>query len=556
MPTPSKPHTFLTDLYLGRFDQALFDSFPVPSATPETARLIAALSELGKSWPAAALEKEGRLPDQLRQELRELGLFGLCIPKSYGGLGLSLAQYLLVLQALAGHDLALAIIPTAHLSIGVMGLLLYGSEEQKQRYLPRAASGEMLFAYALTEPEIGSDAQHITTSASLSEDGVAYILNGRKSYITNGGYAGGLTVFAQMDPERPGFLGAFLVETATPGVRIGRELAKMGLTISSTTSITFEQVRIPRANLLGGPGDGFKIAMTILNYGRLGLGAASTGVMAQALIDMRDRAARRIQFGRPIGDFELIRAKLVQARVHGAVAEAMTFFTAHLLEHDPTSNLAIESSHAKLFGTSRAWATLNEAMQTAGGAGYLATLPYEKRLRDFRVTTIFEGTSEIHSIYPALQLFRTVGTASKGSAGLARLALRLVRGCDLPPLGREPGLHRAVAHIRRATRRINLLLAWGMMRHGHKLPERELYLARITGLSFHLYGVLCLLAMIKSRQRTGQGQERELRVLEYFLAEAEENLRSQGRLSLSKRERLLAGVFEDLAGAEVKPTEG
>jgi hypothetical protein len=137
----------------------------------------------------------------------------------------------------------------------------------------------------------------------------------------------------------------------------------------------------------------------------------------------------------------------------------------------------------------------------------------------------------------------------------SRLALRLVRGCDLPPLGRESVLHRAGAHIRRATRRINLLLAWSILRHGHKLPERELYLARITGLSIHLYGVLCLLAMINGRRRAGQETEKELRVLEYFLAEAEENLRSQGHLSLSKRERLLAGVFADLAGTEVKPTE-
>lgn len=555
MPTPPKPRAFLADLYLGRCDQALFDSFPAPAATAETARLISAVAELCKTWPAAELEKAGRLPDQLRREMRELGLFGLNIPREYGGLGLPLAQYLLVLQALAGHDLALAIIPTAHLSIGVEGILLYGSEEQKQRYLPRAASGEILFAFALTEPEIGSDAQHITTTATLSEDGQAYILNGRKSYITNGGYAGGLTVFARLAPERPGFLGAFLVETATPGVRIGRELAKMGLTISSTTAITFDQVRIPRANLLGAPGDGFKIAMSVLNYGRLGLGAASAGVMARALADMGSRAAKRIQFGRPIGEFELIRAKLVQARVHGAVAEALTFFTAHLLEHDPTGNLAIESSHAKLFGTSRAWATLNEAMQTAGGAGYLATLPYEKRLRDFRVTTIFEGTSEIHAIYPPLQLVRQFAATGRGPAGLARLALRLLRGCDLPELGREPVVRRAKAQIRRAARRINLLLAWGLLRHGRQLPERELYLARITNLSLHLYGVFCLLAMLNARRRAGQGQEKELRVLEYFLAEAEENLRSQSHLRLSKRERLLAGVFADLPGDEVKTAE-
>jgi len=557
MPTPRESSSFLADLYRGRFNRPLFEAFTPPVAAPATIRLIQAFADLCRAYPAAELERQGTLPDELRQELAQLGLFGLNIPREYGGLGLTLSQYLLVLQDLAAFDLALAIIPTAHLSIGVKGLLLFGSAEQKHRYLPRAASGEMLFAYALTEPEIGSDAQHITTSATLTADGESYILNGRKSYITNGGYAGGLTLFAQMNPARPGFLGAFIVETATPGVKIGKAMPKMGLTISSTTTITFDQVRVPRENLLGAPGDGFKIAMTILNYGRLGLGAASAGAMAQSLVEMKKRAASRTQFGRPIGDFELIRAKLVQARVHGAVAAAMTAFTAHLLERDPTGNLAIESSHTKLFGTTRAWETLNEAMQTAGGAGYLATLPYEKRLRDFRVTTIFEGTSEIHTIYPALQLLRLSGANGPSPrAALVGLAARLGRRLHLGPLGRAPEVRRAVRHVRRATRRINLLLAWGMVRHGRRLPERELFLGRITGISFHLYGLLCLLAMLAARYREGQvDQGRELRQLDYFLAEAEENLRRDGCLGLGARERLLAGVFSDLSG-DGAPTVG
>ncbi len=545
MMNPSEFKPFLAGLYLDRFQRSLFSSFSAPAASSVTTQVIAGFRELIKDFPAAELEKAGVIPEELWRGLKDLGIFGLNLPKNYGGLGLSLNQYLLVLQAISGFDLALALIPTAHLSIGVKGILLFGNDQQKEHYLPAAAAGEMLFAYALTEPETGSDAQHITTSATLSDDGESYILNGHKSYITNGGYAGGLTVFAQMDPARPGFMGAFIVETASPGVKIGRAMPKMGLAISSTTTITLDQVRIPRGNLLGAPGDGFKIAMTILNYGRLGLGAASSGVMARAVTDMRKRGAARIQFGKPIAEFELIREKIVRTRVHGAVAEAMTFFTAHLLEQTPTGNLSIESSHTKLFGTSRGWDSLYEAMQTAGGAGYLSTLPYEKRLRDFRVTTIFEGTSEIHTIYPPLYLLRLL-TGEGGSFSLPAVLRKLLRYPCFSLHFREPEMNRAVARIGRTIWRIKLMLGWGLIRHGRKLPDRELYLGRITDLSLYLYGTLCLLATIAGRRALGMDQREELRLLDYFLAEFEELGRQRGRLRLTRRERLLAGIFADL----------
>ena len=351
------------------------------------------------------------------------GVFGLTIAREYGGLGFSTAEYLRVIEELAGEDLSLAIIPLAHLSIGLKGIQLFGNEDQKRRYLPRAASGELVFAYALTEPDTGSDAQHIRTSARLTDDGQAYLLDGTKTYITNGNYAGAFTVFAQLDPQSPGTMGAFIVERGWEGVRVGADMPKMGLAVSSTTPIQFHQVRVPRENLIGNPGEGFRIAMTILNYGRLGLGASAAGLMARSLEDMRRRASTRKQFGVPIRQFELIQEKLVQARAHGFAAAAMTYHTAALLDRDPLANVMIESSHAKLYGTTRAWDTLNDALQTAGGSGYLSTLPYEKRLRDFRVTTVFEGTTEIHSIYPSLSQFRSLGKALGGRRGLARLAL-------------------------------------------------------------------------------------------------------------------------------------
>ena len=225
---------------------------------------------------------------------------------------------------MARTDMALALTPTAHLSIGIKGILLFGTEQQKATYLTQAAIGEMIFAYALTEPSVGSDAQHIQTRAALSGDGSHYILNGQKTYITNGGFAGGFTVFAQMDPEKPGFMGAFIVEAALDGVKVGGEIPKMGLKISSTTPVSFTDVLVPVQNLLGQPGDGFKIAMTILNYGRLGLGAASAGAMDQSLEDMVKRSSLRKQFGMPIREFELIQEKLVRTAAHSFAAVSMT----------------------------------------------------------------------------------------------------------------------------------------------------------------------------------------------------------------------------------------
>jgi len=210
----------------------------------------------------------------------------------------------------------------------------------------------------------------------------------------------------------------------------------MGLKASSTAPIQLKDVRVPVENLLGRPGDGFKIAMTILNYGRLALGAGAAGLMRRSLQDMVKRAASRKQFGVPINRFELIQEKMVRARVNGYVVEAMTEFTAAMLGQDPLAPVAIESSHCKLFGTNRAWDTLYDALQVAGGSGYLSTQPYEKRMRDFRVTTIFEGTTEIHSIYPALFTLRTLAKriAAECPTTASRLKF-LLKGM----VGRRPG---------------------------------------------------------------------------------------------------------------------
>ncbi|MEJ2658458.1 MAG: acyl-CoA dehydrogenase family protein [Desulfobacterales bacterium] len=399
---------FLADIYFGHLNKDIFYGYKDSMEDERTCNFIEQYLKISRQYPPRQLEADGGLSLELLEKLKAIGFFGLNIPTDYGGAGLRLRQYLKIVEVVAPRSLPMGFTFLAHLSIGVKGIVLFGNERQKHYYLPKAASGDLIFSYALTEPKHGSDAKNIETTATLSEDGQHYILNGGKAYITNANYAKAMTVFAQLDPHRPGFMGAFIVETGWEGVSIGKDIPKMGLKASSTAAVHFKDVHVPKENLLGRPGDGFKIAMTILNYGRLGLGAASVGTLNQAVEDMLKRSKNRVQFSRPIQDYELVQEKIVTARVNSSVISAMTAFTAAMLEDNPLTPVAIESSHCKLFGTTRAWNSLYDVLQVFGGSGYLSTQPHEMRMRDFRVTTIFEGTSEIHSIYPALFVIRAL----------------------------------------------------------------------------------------------------------------------------------------------------
>jgi acyl-CoA dehydrogenase family protein 9 len=542
---------FLANVYFGSLDTGLIHSYRKEEAAKETREIVAKFAKLIEEYPPHRLEQEGAVPTELLKKLGAIGFFGLTVPTAYGGVGLSLRQYLKVVEEIASRDLAVAILSLAHLSIGIKGILLFGTEEQKRRYLPRAASGEMIFSYALTEPKTGSDAKHIETVAVLSDDGSHYLLNGQKTYITNANYAGGLTIFAQLDPKNPGFMGAFIVETSWDGVHIGKDMPKMGLKASSTAPIQLKDVRVPAANLLGEPGSGFKIAMSILSYGRLALGAGSAGAMRRSLQDMVSRARSRKQFGVPINHFELIQEKMVRARVNGYVASAMTEFTAAMLARDPLAPVAIETSHCKLFGTNRAWETLYDALQVAGGSGYLTTQPYEKRMRDFRVATIFEGTSEIHSIYPALFVLRNLGKRLKAECPTRVSRLKfLVRGM----FGREawslecpdPVMKRAARVARTLARRIRWMLHLGLLLHGSQLLEKEFFLRRVTTLSLYLYGILSVLAGLEAARKAGSDGTEEMRLLDYFLAEERQARKLNGRVLASRQESLHRKIVRDV----------
>ena len=543
--------SFLHELHThGTFDRTLFESFRFAEASAEVVRLIAAFERLAQEFSPAEIERKGTVPPEALKAMGQIGLFGMSIPRDYGGLGLPFSQYLRVVEKMAPVDLSLAMVSLAHLSIGLQGIVLFGTHEQKQAFLPSAATGDLIFAYALTEPKSGSDAKHIETRARLSPDGTHYVLNGQKTYITNANFAGAFTVFAQIEGHRPGYMGAFVVERGATGLTVGDDMPKMGLKASSTAFLRFEDVRVPVANLLGHPGDGFRIAMTILSYGRLAVCAAGVGLTERSAADMAKRAAERVQFGVPIARFDLVREKIAAARVSGFVGASMVEFAARQLEQDPVANVAVETSHCKLFCTTRAWQALYDAMQVAGGSGYLATSPYEKRMRDYRVATIFEGTTEIHSIYPALLLLRSLGDAlPRGLVGRVRAllcgAFRRVRWPEPP---KPPALRRAWRAARAGACTFRLLLHAGMVRYGKTLATREFFLRRLTWLSVRQFGLLAAVARLRGAGGPGGAPPGDqLALLDAFTEETVRSLASLRRLRPTREERLIAEVTRDLS---------
>jgi acyl-CoA dehydrogenase family protein 9 len=543
--------SFLHDLHtLAMFDRSFFRNFRFAEPSAEVIRLGTAFENLTEAFPPGEIERTGVVPQDALREMGHMGFFGMSVPRDYGGLGLPFSQYLKVVERMAPVDLSLALVSLAHLSIGVQGVVLFGTHEQKQKLLPPAAAGKTIFAYALTEPQTGSDAKHIQTKAHLSADGTHYVLDGQKTYITNANYAAAFTVFAQIEGHRPGYMGAFVVERGAEGLTVGEDMPKMGLKASSTAFLRFEGVRVPVENLLGRPGDGFRIAMTVLSYGRLAVCAAGVGLMERSVADMVKRAKTRRQFGVPIADFELVQEKIAQAQVGAFVGASMVEFAARQLERDPTANVAVETSHCKLFCTTRAWQALYDAMQVAGGSGYLATSPYEKRMRDYRVATIFEGTTEIHSMYPALLLLRAVGDAlPRGLFGrvgaLIRGAFRRTRWPDTP---RPATLRRAWGKARVCSGVFRRLLRLGVLRYGKAVTGREFLLRRLTWLSVREYGLLAAIARVLGERDDGALVKGELDLVEAFTEETAQSLSALRRLRPTREERVLSSIARELSG--------
>lgn len=546
-----KTVSFMRSLCMGQIEEDVILPFPTLSET-ERETLHTVVSSVGqlmtshekdfRSWDEAA-----EFPPELIDELKAFGLFGLVIPEADGGMGFGAGAYSRALQEIGRFDASVAVTVGAHSSIGMRGLLLFGTEEQKARFYPKLATGEMIAAFCLTEPGSGSDAASIKTTAV--KDGDEWVLSGSKIWITNGGIAEFFTVFAKTGgADERGKLSAFIVTRDMPGVSSGPHEMKMGIRASSTTTITLDNVRVPASNLLGEEGKGFKVAMNILNSGRTGLGGGSVGGMKRMISLATQQAKGRVQFGKPISEFGLIKQKVGQMVVDCYATEAVVSMVASLTDRG-FSEYQVEAAISKVFASECLWRTVDEGMQIAAGNGYMCEYPYERAMRDSRINRIFEGTNDVLRLFIALTAMNDVGQELRELAGSlkgvfndpikgfgviseaakrrAALATGIKReGTSFTRL--HPSLAAVAAEFEERTRELATATDRILRKHGRKIIDKQFATRRLADIMIDLFVLACVIsrvdAAIRSKGEDAAKAERE--ILLTFAGQARRRIKS------------------------------
>ncbi|HEX8199951.1 MAG TPA: acyl-CoA dehydrogenase family protein, partial [Isosphaeraceae bacterium] len=459
---------------------------------------------------AAAIDRDATIPADVIRGLADLGVLGMTAPPQYGGRGFRQLGYCRVMEVLGGHCASTAVFVNAHHSIGIRALLLFGTEEQKAQWLPPLTRGEKLAAFALTEEEAGSDAANVQTTAIPTADGQTYILNGAKRYITNGAIADVLTVMARTPDPAGGDpkISAFLVTPDMPGFEVVEaRMEKCGIRGTATAKLAFRDMPVPASNLLGPPGKGLRVALTVLDFGRTTFGASCTGAAKTCLEAATRHAARRRQFGRALGSFELVKKKLAYIAAVAYAMEATTYETAALIDSG-AEDYMLETAILKVFATEALWQAVYETMQVHGGQGYFTDEPYERMMRDARINPIGEGANEVLKSFIALVGMRDVGEGLKATlAGLKppsqalptlwrfgreRVARRLRPEVPVTSAARRPfavALGRRVARFARA-------VEWALIRHREEVLERQYVHERFADAAIALYSAACTLARL------------------------------------------------------------
>ena len=407
--------SFAKSLFLGEIHEELV--FPWPQTDRDEQDRIRDLNTrirdyCAENYDPRQAEEEGWIPDRALRDLGEIGALGLYVDTQYGGQGLSQTGYARVFETIGQIDATLAIVLGVHQSIGYKGISLFGTDEQKERYLPDLATGRKLAAFALTEPEAGSDAYHVKSRAVEQPDG-SWVLNGEKRYIGNGSRADVITTFARAEVDGEDKHIALLLEKGMKGLEVGERYETMGLRANDLRRLYFNDVRVPPENVLGEPGQGFRVAMQVLNNGRIGLGTGSVGG-AKKLLDLAiEHVKERRQFGQPLADFELVQDKIGWMVSYLFGLESMTYLTCGLVDAG-VPDYSLESAICKVSGTEFLWYAANRALQLAGGEGYMRDQPYEKVLRDTRIYPIFEGANDVMRAFIALGGIKPVGEKLEG----------------------------------------------------------------------------------------------------------------------------------------------
>lgn len=373
-----------------------------------------------------AIDRQAEIPQSVIDGLGRLGILGACLPTDCGGLALTQASYCRLLEVLGGHCGSTALFVNAHHSIGPRALVLFGTEAQKRHYLPKLATGEWISAFALTEPEAGSDAANVQSTAKPTADGSGFVINGQKRWITNGGIAQVLTVMARTPtPDgRDSKITAFLVTPDMPGFQVvEKRMEKMGDRGTATSRLAFDQMLVPRENVLGPIGKGLKVALTVLDFGRTTFGASCTGAAKFCLARAVEHCNRRVQFGQTLGSFELVKEKLAYMQAGAFAMEACTYQTAALIDSGE-GDFMLETAMLKVFATETLAKILADTFQLHGGLAYFTDQPFERMVRDAKINTIGEGANDVLRAFTALVGMRDVG-----------LELQSIRDAIYAPLG-------------------------------------------------------------------------------------------------------------------------
>jgi acyl-CoA dehydrogenase family protein 9 len=546
-----KTASFMRSLCLGRIEEDIILPFPALSTgEKETLEgVITTLTQLLAPREAdfRAWDRKGELPPEFVNQLREAGLFSFVIPEEHGGLNFGSKAYSRALQEIARYDASVAVTVGAHSSIGMRGLLLFGTPQQREKYYPKLATGEMIAAFCLTEPGSGSDAASIKTTAVRDGDG--WVLNGNKLWITNGGIADFFTVFAKTgDPKERKGVSAFIVTRDMAGVSHGPHEDKMGIRASSTTTVTFDNVRIPAENLLGEEGKGFKVAMAILNSGRTGLGGGSVGGMKKLISLSTAQANQRVQFDKPIREFGLVKQKVGQMIIDCYAAEATVTMVAELVDQG-YEDYQVEAAISKVFASEALYRTADEALQIAAGNGYMCDFPYERVVRDSRINRIFEGTNEILRLFIALTAMNDVGQSLrelgktlegvfndpiKGFGVISEYALR--RAAMATGINREgtaftrldPLLKTAQIIFEDGTRDLASATDRILRKHGRSIIDKQFATKRLSDIMIDLFVLACVLSRVDASIRTqGQtGAAREIDILNAFAGQVRRRVRN------------------------------
>lgn len=531
-PSASSDESFAKTLFSGVPAEGIV--FPYPEATMadvgEVNALLDGLRKLAGKVDAAEIDRARAIPAGVTEGLAELGMFGLIVPKAFGGRGLGTTAYARVLQELAGIDASAAMLVSAHQSLGLAAILMFGSEELKSKYLPRCARGESIAAFALVETPAGSDAGAILTRAD--RDGDDYVINGDKIWVTNGREADVLVVIARTSPAEDGAkprLTAFVVERG-PGVTSGPDEEKLGVRGVSTTTLKLEGVRVPASHVLGDVGRGFKVAMEVLTNARLALAATCVGPAKRLLKLAIDRATERKTFGRSIAEYAVVKDKIARMTADIFAVETTLYLTTGLVDAG-RPDFSIESAICKVMGSEMLWRVANESAQIAGALGYTQSAPWERMVRDARAMMVFEGTNEILRCFIALSGMQGPGLALedvakamrepiKGFGLLSDLALRKARSVLAkdrlmrahPVLVKEStAVVTYAGHLARSVDKV-------LRRHGKNIHEMQYTQYRVAEMTMDLYALsACIARTTRAIERRGEeGARREIDLTTMF----------------------------------------